>query len=130
MSNLSYSQGIYPRKVVIGKDTVIAISVQQMKDINIAYLSLQECQDINSQYRAYLDSANTALSVQDTIIYNLQSKISLYKIAVTDRDTVIVRQQQQIASDKKEIKRLKVHKGILAIVDAILIGALAGILIL
>lgn len=130
MSNLSYSQGIYPRKIIIGKDTVIAISVQQMKDINIAYLSLQECQDINSQYRAYLDSANTALSVQDTIIYNLQSKISLYKIAVTDRDTVIVRQQQQIASDKKEIKRLKVHKGILAIVDAILIGALAGILIL
>ena len=45
-SSLVLSQNGYPKKIIIGKDTLTAFTFEQIKQINLVKFNLDECKQI------------------------------------------------------------------------------------
>lgn len=93
---LVFSQERYPRKMIIGNDTVVAISVPQLKVINSVFIDLNEYKvkvdtlsHIVSQYKLLTDSMDEKISKLDSIIARKDLLISTYSNMNEDNLSVI-----------------------------------------
>lgn len=100
-----------------------------MQLLNIAHNTWEQCSETSDSLLVVLDSCSVVFTLFDSTVTNLRTEIHLYQRSVTDRDMVITNQQQIIKDQGRTIRRLKVHKGILAVMDGILIGIIGYILI-
>lgn len=116
-----YSQSTYPKKITIGRDTVIAITESQLRDAN--YL-LEE----RKIYKQGLDSA---------IVYFTREN-ERFNNTLSEKNTLIVLQKDQLSTRVKEVenrdktidtlnKNLKYQKS--KTVKSTLVGTTVGVLI-
>lgn len=132
MNVSSFCQDTYP-KVLLPEsrvnDTVVAVTLSQMDSINSTFIWNTQLRVINDSLLIKIDSAHKAFNLFHHSDSILRTENSLYQRSIADRDVVIANQQLVITDRNKTITRLKVHKGLLAVADAILIGVIACILI-
>lgn len=115
------SQQSYPRKIVVGKDTVIALTREQMQVANNLYLHLDECKEVCQQTSDALDSCKVALSLYDSTDKNLKSQNAILYSAIEERDTVISRATVLDRQNRDVIKKLK-NQNILLKVSGVVAG--------
>lgn len=121
LMNLSgYSQTTYPSKLIVGHDTVCAISLKQVRTINVAYVDL-------GFYKALSDSFRVILNQQEFIIKEQQKLTNTYDTQLRTKQSIIDNSRAEIVNytllNKKsqtQIKWLKVQRNCLAIGVAIL----------
>jgi Na+/phosphate symporter len=130
MSNYSFSQTGYPKKIVHEGDTVIAITRDQMKKVNGVQLSLQECREINDSVMVVVDSCGAAFNVFRAAEKELKERISIRDEAIAERNKVITEAKDLVKVQKKEIRRLRTHRTILGISSGALIAVTVYLLIL
>ena len=124
---LSFCQVGYPKKIVINKDTIIALTIEQVKAINITYLQLQEAREYNALYKKTIDSYSVLLPVYDNTVQDLKNIIAIQENTISNKDELI---SVITNSDKKkagEIKRLEIQNKILRggfVITLITIGIL------
>ena len=123
-SSYSYSQVGYPQQILYKGDTVVAITRHQMMMLNQAHVSWEECVETNDSFFLLLDSCSKAFELLHDQLSNQQQMIAIRDISITNRKALISTQDSLIGDQKKVIKRLKVHKGLLATLDAILVGVI------
>ena len=64
-----YSQEKYPKKLIIGNDTVVAISVPQLRTMNSVFVDLNE-------YKVKVDTLSYLVNLYKDLTINLNEKIS------------------------------------------------------
>lgn len=76
MSISSYSQNTYPKKIVIEGDTIVALKMGQVKNINATFEKLNSCNDMLIISEDYIRNLNNAQEDKDRIIADYRGQIT------------------------------------------------------
>lgn len=106
MIKSSFSQTVYPKKVILGRDTVVALTPKQVDAINKTYISLDECNTLN-------DSLNSQIDTYDQIVNEKNNQLSILHAQINSLDTINKETNGIVADDEKLIKIQKRKIGIL-----------------
>lgn len=101
-----YCQSGYPKKILLDKDTVIAITPTQLKTINIEHINYMECSELLLLKNAVVDSMTKIIALQDSVTSNLQQQISVRDNYISDKNTVIQALYGGTAVRDKMIKKV------------------------
>lgn len=77
-----YSQEKYPKKLIIGNDTVVAISVPQLRTINSVFVDLNE-------YKVKVDTLSYLVNLYKDLTVNLNEKISTQDSIISRKNLLI-----------------------------------------
>lgn len=122
---------MYPKVIVLGKDTLTAITMDQVDSLNLLYINYDQCSE-------QLDSLESIKSTQDELISELenetdiqQGKISDLEQLILNQSTIIDSKDLQIQDRDKTIKKMKIKNKILGGVGGTIIAGLGvGLLIM
>lgn len=76
MSTSGYSQNTYPKQIVIEGDTIVALKMGQVKNINATFEKLNSCNDMLIISEDYIRSLNDAQEDKDRIIADYRGQIT------------------------------------------------------
>lgn len=76
MNISSYSQNTYPKKIVIEGDTIVALKMWQVKNINATFEKLNSCNDMLIISEDYISDLNSAQEDKDRIIADYRGQIT------------------------------------------------------
>ena len=76
MNIFSYSQNTYPKKIVIEGDTIVALKMWQVKNINATFEKLSSCNDMLIISEDYISDLNSAQEDKDRIIADYRGQIT------------------------------------------------------
>ena len=76
MSISGYSQNTYPKQIVIEGDTIVALKMGQVKNINATFEKLNSCNDMLIISEDYIRSLNDAQEDKDRIIADYRGQIT------------------------------------------------------
>lgn len=120
MPVLASSQTTYPTKLIISGDTVCAISIRQVRTINVAYVDFVF-------YKALSDSFRVMLKQQDFIIRESNKLTATYDNQLQIKQAVIDNSRAEISNYKildmkstKQKRWLKIQRNGLAVAVGIL----------
>jgi hypothetical protein len=77
-----YSQEKYPKKLIIGNDTVVAISVPQLRTMNSVFVDLNE-------YKVKVDTLSYLVNLYKDLTINLNEKISTQDSIISRKNLLI-----------------------------------------
>lgn len=77
-----YSQEKYPKKLIIGNDTVVAISVPQLRTMNSVFVDLNE-------YKVKVDTLSYLVNLYKDLTTNLNEKISTQDSIISRKNLLI-----------------------------------------
>lgn len=103
MTKLVISQGGYPKKIVINKDTLCAITIPQVDSVNKAFVNLDECNELK-------DSLFAQISTYDALVNNQRATIKYQDKELDLKNKIIGEKDVIIQSDANKIKELKEEK--------------------
>ena len=76
MSISGYSQNTYPKQIVIEGDTIVALKMGQVKNINATFEKLNSCNDMLIISEDYIRILNDAQEDKDRIIADYRGQIT------------------------------------------------------
>jgi len=116
-----YSQNIYPKRVLIDKDTVTLFSDVQVLLITQTFISEEYLEKEINEYQIMLN-------YYEQLVENKDSQILALDRIIATKDDIIVLKDKSLDNHKKEIKQIKRDK-IKAIISSLVIGISTGILL-
>lgn len=116
-----YSQNIYPKRVLIDKDTVTLFSDVQVLLITQTFISEEYLEKEINEYQIMIN-------YYEQLVENKDSQILALDRIIATKDDIIVLKDKSLDNHKKEIKQIKRDK-IKAIISSLAIGISAGILL-
>ena len=116
-----YSQNIYPKRVVVDKDTVTLFSDVQVLLITQTFISEEYLEKEINEYQIMLN-------YYEQLVENKDSQILALDRIIATKDDIIVLKDKSLDNHKKEIKQIKRDK-IKAIISSLVIGISTGILL-
>ena len=116
-----YSQNIYPKRVVIDKDTVTLFSDVQVLLITQTFISEEYLEKEINEYQIMIN-------YYEQLVENKDSQILALDRIIATKDDIIVLKDKSLDNHKEEIKQIKRDK-IKAIISSLAIGISAGILL-
>lgn len=115
----------YPAKVIIGKDTVVAITFQQLDSINGTKVKLNGCTELRDSLISKTNLQDKEIEGLNSVISLLEDDVVLADSIITIKDTLITLEQKKVKEKEKIIKKQKVvnkiWKGVTAGLAAIVI---------
>lgn len=130
MSNLTFSQVGYPKKVVIEKDTVVAITNEQVKKINLAHLELQECNEIKVSLFDKITKDSLLIVAQKSYSESLLKEVDLNKSLLNNYKDINIELNKDLLKTKKLYNRERLKVGIFGGVSVVLVGTIAALLLI
>lgn len=129
MRGLSYSQDLYPRKIVYQNDTVIAVTIRQMDSISSKLIRLRE---LPALY-ALLDAKNEQITACNRIMKKDSELIDTLNVQISDYILIVDMHKKQnmvlsgiIKQEKKQARRIKfLTAGIISPISFIFGGIMA-----
>ena len=116
-----YSQNIYPKRVLIDKDTVTLFSDVQVLLITQTFISEEYLEKEINEYQIMIN-------YYEQLVENKDSQILALDRIIATKDDIIVLKDVSLDNHKEEIKQIKRDK-IKAIISSLVIGISAGILL-
>lgn len=116
------SQTNYPKLTVISGDTVIIFTPQQVKKINIAYLELDRCTELNTSYSNEISLYKQTVQNLEAQKNNLITAIKLHEDVDREKNIQITALEEDIKIKNKQINTLKKSRIFLIIGGAIVGG--------
>lgn len=120
MLKLSISQEGYPRKIVIDKDTVCAISISQLDSINVIYVNLDECHELRDSLNSEINNYIGLVNEKNLIISSKDKELVIEKKINFTQDSVIILDNKIINGHAKKTTWLKTQRNILTGMTVIL----------
>ena len=128
MIKSSFSQDGYPKKIVIDKDTVCAVTIAQLDSINKEHIDKKECYELrdslNSQIRNHIVYEND----QRQIIINQDKELYAKNNIIQQKDVIIDSSDKLLKNQERKIKWLKFQRTFFPILG-IAIGIIGTVLI-
>lgn len=126
MTKLSISQTGYPKKVIIGKDTVCAVTVAQLDSINSTYVDLDECRELTDSLNSQIKNQDKRAVKQADALANAEHQVDNLTYINEELTNTVDRNEKMIKLKDNRIKWLKVQRVVLATV-AVVVTAYAAI---
>lgn len=97
----SYAQ---PRIEVKGTDTCAVIPIQLVRQANLKFIQLQECQELNNSFNLQEIDYMLEINTLQSSIDNLKSVNDLNQKILAEKENTIVLKDKQLAADQRRIK--------------------------
>lgn len=101
-----FCQNTYPSKSIIANDTVCILNIDQVRQINLAYLMRDEYRELSANYMTSFHICELKTDEQEYLIQTLEQKYAASEGIIKHKDIIIV-------DSDKIIKRLKFQRGFL-----------------
>lgn len=128
-SSLSFSQVGYPKKIVIGKDTVIAVTQKQVKQLNILHFDYKECNEIKDSLIANTKKDSILIESQKKYSVSLENQLSTQGKILLNTTDVNLQLNKDLKDAQKLYNRQKIKTGIVGGMFTVVLGALVTLLI-
>ena len=128
-SSLSFSQVGYPKKIVIGKDTVIAVTQKQVKQLNILHFDYKECNEIKDSLIANTKKDSILIESQKKYSVSLENQLSTQGKILLNTTDVNLQLNKDLKEAQKLYNRQKIKTGIVGGMFTVVLGALVTLLI-
>lgn len=129
ISNLSFSQNGYPKQIVINKDTVVAIDMQQVKTLNLLQLDYTECSEIKNALIVKIKEDSILISKEREYELLLSNRLDMQDKIIINDNILYKNLQSDLEKSNKLYKREKIKVGIFGGFSAILVGIITTLLI-
>lgn len=117
-----YSQNIYPKRVVIDKDTVTLFSDLQVLLITQTFISEEYLEKEINEYQIMIN-------YYEQLVENKETEILALDRIIDTKDDIIALKDKSLDNHKKDIKIIKKEK-IKAVIGSFVIGLSTGILLI
>lgn len=117
-----YSQNIYPKRVVVDKDTVTLFSDLQVLLITQTFISEEYLEKEINEYQIMIN-------YYEQLVENKETEILALDRIIDTKDDIIALKDKSLDNHKKDIKIIKREK-IKAIIGSFVIGLSTGILLI
>jgi len=129
ISNSLYSQNGYPKQIVINKDTLVAINMQQVKTLNLLQLDYIECLDTKNALIVKIKEDSILISKQREYEALLNNRLTAQKDIIANDNVIYQNLKSDLEKSNKLYKREKIKVGIFGGFSAILVGIITTLLI-
>ena len=119
-------QETYPKVIVNDKDTIIAITHEQAKKVNVTYIDLSECQELIEIYQSQAAKDSILIEKLRELAIISQSQISTQNKAIDNYAKTNDELKKSLTLSEKQKKRNGI---ILGSVGGVLVGTIIAILI-
>lgn len=115
MINCSISQEGYPRKIVIDRDTVCAITFPQVDSVNKTFVDLDECNELKDSLYSQINTYGKLVEGQKQIIISQGKEIDIQKNIVIEKDNIIASDEKLLKKQNRQVQWLKIQRAILSV---------------
>jgi len=105
----------YPKKIVIGTDTVVALTIAQVREVNQTYVDLDQCKEERDTLKSIVNVHEQKDVVQEQQVKTLQESILLRDSLVQEKEVQIGEYKDLIKKRERKIKVLRVKNFVLGI---------------
>ena len=119
MTKLSISQTGYPKKVIIGKDTVCAVTIAQLDTINSTYVDLDECRELTDSLKSEIKNQDTRSKKQTEALDNAEHQVDNLTYINEELTSTVKNNEEIIKLKDKKITWLKVQRVVLVTVTVV-----------
>lgn len=117
IAQLTYSQNDWPKKILIGKDTLVAITIPQVKQMNMAFADLDFYKQLSDTFRLLNKYQEMTINKQGQIVSNYDSQLSLKQSVINNDQQVIFNFKELDKANNKKISWLKLQRNGLLIIS-------------
>ena len=117
MNISSYSQNTYPKKIVIEGDTIVALKMWQVKNINATFEKLSSCNDMLIISEDYISDLNSAQEDKDRIIADYRGQITDLSELNTELNGLVQDANNRVELAEKGEERVRKNTKIYAILS-------------
>jgi hypothetical protein len=110
-----FAQSKYPTKLFISQDTVIAILPTQLTKINVAFVQLDGCLEMQDTLKYIVAKQDFAIKAQKKLITNRDEQLVISADMLKGQDNIILDYKNVYKRDQLQIKWLKVQRNTLAV---------------
>lgn len=104
------SQDEYPRKIVIDKDTVCAITIPQLDSANKSFVEGDKCKEEKDSLNSQIKNYETLVEGQDTVIASQGKEIDIQKNISAEKDAIIASDEKLLNKQNRQVKWLKLQR--------------------
>lgn len=124
LSNTAYSRIGFPLLTLSGKDTIACINLNQIKSLNLLWVSYNEQLDINSELTKQISEYNKILILDYYIHEQDSNRLQTCLTRVSNRDEQLEENKTNIKSLNRKEKFLKLERAGLGVVSVFLAALL------
>ena len=122
MSLYSFCQTGYPRLMVIDKDTIVALTIPQLKKVNISFVKLDFQKEMNDTLNSIISSYKQAIETQKHLNASYENQISLKNGIIVEDDAIRSHSKKIELKQTRQIKWLKIQRTTFLAATAILVA--------
>lgn len=126
MNQSVISQTNYPKKAIIGNDTVCITTIEQIKTINKVFADRTECNELKDSLHSQIKTYDELVKGQKSLIESKEKEIDIQKKIVEEKDTIITAEEEENKKNKRKIYWLKMQRNVLSV--AILVSTVVIIM--
>lgn len=134
MITLSFSQTNYPRTLILNSDTVVAITVDQLKRTNDIFIEKNECVEQREQQTEIIDnlkSINESMEIETKILDDQNTNLIKQTSLLKEQRDGIKKDNDKLATDLEKTKgKLLKRTKLLLISNSTVIGLILIIILL
>ena len=130
MSSLAYSQNGFPKKVIVNNQTVVAITEEHLKEINLKALELQECNEIKEALFDKITKDSALIVAQNEYNESLLKEVDLNKSLLNNYKTINSELNKDLQKATKLYNKERLRVGILGGTSVVLIGTIVTLLLI
>ena len=124
MSISTFCQDNYPKVVVLGPDTVVTFSKEQVKSLAITKLERNMYKEMSDSCYSNAEIMKRKIEVQDQIISNFGKQLALSDSIISQHKNIEKMLSQDLLIKDDEIKRLRKQSWLLSAIAIITTGIL------
>ena len=126
MPILSFSQSGYPKQILLEGDSIVAITKDQMKTLNLVKVTLDKNIEMNKLKDLKIVSLENTIKADTQLIGQLDKAEEVNKALLNNRQELIASQAKTIDNLSNIIKKDKVKKGVLI---SLIVGGIIAIIL-
>jgi hypothetical protein len=120
----TFCQDNYPKVVVLGPDTVVIFSKEQVKSLAITKLEMNMYKEMSDSCYSNAEIMKRKIEVQDQIISNFGKQLALSDSIISQHKNIEKMLSQDLLIKDDEIKRLRKQSWLLSAIAIITTGIL------
>ena len=113
MSQLSFSQSGYPKKLVVGKDTVIGLTLEQVKIINEVKIDRDKSKEMYDPCMVQKQKRDTAIAELVAVKESLLQERVLSEELQEKQASIVIGLEKDIKQRDKKLKWAKIKSSLL-----------------
>lgn len=108
-----FCQSAFPRKAVIGNDTVCILSIEQVKIVDKVFIDRDECYELRDSLGSQIKNYGILVGQQKEVIASLDKEIEVTNKIVAEKNLILLSDEKLLKKQNRQVKWLRLQRNVL-----------------